>query len=114
MRHSGPGVAPNPAPVAVFIREYLDNGLVVYDADRRRFGTVADYDRSGGCFVVRTKAPDAWLCIPFSLVSRVRRRKVYVSKSARELSSRLLPSGWPDPGWFSALLRWFHITESAT
>lgn len=89
MKASSPDVAPNPARVSAFIREYLDNGLAVYDAGRRRFGTVADYDQSGGCFVVRTSTPGASLCIPFSLVSRVRRRKVYVSKSARDLCGRL-------------------------
>jgi len=71
-----------------FIREYLDNGLAVYDANRQRFGTVADYDRPGGCFVVRTSAPAGALCIPFTLLREVRRGRVYVSKTAQDLSGR--------------------------
>ena len=54
MKASSPDAAPNPARVSAFIREYLDNGLAVYDAGRRRFGTVADYDRSGGCNVSKS------------------------------------------------------------
>lgn len=107
-------VAANPTQVTAFIREYLDNGLAVYDDDRRIFGTVADYDRSGSCFVVRTSTPDTTLCIPFSLVSRVRRGKVYVSRSARELSGRLLHPGRPDRGWtFERLFRWLHVVEAS-
>ncbi len=109
------GVAPTPVHVRAFIREYLDNGLAVYDSHRRKFGTVADYDPSGGCFVVRTSTSGASLCIPFSLVSGVRRRKVYVSKSVRDLSGRLLHSYGPERGWLTrTLLRWVHVTELGT
>jgi hypothetical protein len=115
MKAGSQDVAPNPVPVTAFIREYLDNGLAVYDSHRRRFGTVADYDRSGGCFVVRTSRPEASLCIPFSLVSRVRRGKVYVSKSVRDLSGGLLHSRRPERRWlFRTLSRWFHVSEPGT
>jgi hypothetical protein len=97
----------NPVAVSEFIREYLNNGMSVYDVDRRRFGTVADYDWAGRCFVVRTTAPNAALCIPLDLVTKVRRRKVYLSKSVRELSGRLRSSA-PERGWLSStLFRWF-------
>ncbi len=109
------GLVGRAVPVTAFVREYLDNGLAVYDADRRRFGTVADYDWSGGCFVVRTTTPNASLCIPFDLVTKVRRGKVYVSKSVRDLSGRLLHSYRPERGWFiRTLSRWLHITEPVT
>lgn len=101
-------VAANPVAVSEFIREYLNNGLSVYDVDRRRFGTVADYDWPGRCFVIRTTAPNASLCIPFDLVTKVGRGKVFVSKSVRDLSGRLLHSSGPEGGRFYAtLLRWF-------
>ena len=112
MKAGGQRLAPSPVPVAAFSREYLDNGRVVYDADRRRFGTVADFDQPGSCFVVRTTTPDASLCIPLGLVTRVRRGRVYVSKSVTDLSGRLLHSYGPEPGCFlRTLLSWFHVTE---
>jgi hypothetical protein len=105
MSATSQGVAGNAVAVTEFIREYLDNGLAAYDADRRRFGTVADYNRSGSCFVVRTSAPDASLCIPFSLVRQVRRGRVYVSKSARVLTGRPSPSAALEQGSSANALR---------
>ncbi len=113
MKAGSPGVVPSPVPVSAFIREYLDNGLAVYDADRRRFGTVADFDQSGGCFVIRTTTPDASLCIPLGLVTKVRRGRVYVSKSVTDLSGRLLHSYRPERSWlFRTLCRWFRVTTA--
>jgi len=113
MKADGQSLAASPVPMAAFIREYLDNGLAVYDADRRRFGTVADFDQPGGCFVVRTTRPDASLCIPLGLVTKVRRGRVYVSKSVTDLSGRLLHSYRQEPSCLlRTLLRWFHVTEA--
>ena len=113
MKAGSPGVGSSPVPVSAFIREYLDNGLAVYDADRRRFGTVADFDQSGGCFVVRTTTPDASLCIPLGLVTKVRRGRVYVSKSVMDLSGRLLHSYRPERSWlFRTFVRWFRVTKA--
>ncbi|MEA2636901.1 MAG: hypothetical protein QOH92_3668 [Chloroflexota bacterium] len=113
MKAGSPGVVSSPVPVSAFIREYLDNGLAVYDADRRRFGTVADFDQSGSCFVVRTTTPDTSLCIPLGLVTKVRRGRVYVSKSVTDLSGRLLHSYRPERSWlFRTLCRWFRVTKA--
>lgn len=102
------GMVANPVAVSEFIREYLNNGLSVYDVDRRRFGTVADYDWPGCCFVIRTTAPNASLCVPFDLVTKVGRGRVYVSKSVRDLSGRLFHSSGPERSrFFATLLRWF-------
>ena len=108
MKTDSAGMVANPVAVSELIREYLNNGLSVYDVDRRKFGTVADYDWPGRCFVIRTAAPNASLCIPFDLVTKVARGKVYVSKSVRDLSGRLLHSSGPERSWFyTTLFRWF-------
>lgn len=113
MKAGSQSLTPSPVPATAFIREYLDNGLAVYDVDRRRFGTVADFDQAGGCFVVRTTTPDASLCIPLGLVTKVRRGRVYVSKSVTDLSGRLLQSSGPERSWlFRTLLRWLRVAEA--
>ena len=107
MKAGSAGAIATPVAASEFIREYLNNGLSVYDADRRRFGMVADYDWPGCCFVIRTTTPDASLCIPFDLVTKVGRGKVYLSKSVRDLSGRLLHSSGPERGrFFATLFRW--------
>jgi hypothetical protein len=73
-----------------FVRQYLDNGLAVYDAAGQRFGVVADYDRPGGGFVVHLVQHHAGLYIPMRLVRKVRRGQVYLSELARNLTSRPL------------------------
>ena len=71
-----------------FVRQYVDNGLAVYDAAGTRFGIVADYDRPGGGFVVQLVQPPAGLYIPMRLVRKVRHGRVYLSELARSLTSR--------------------------
>jgi hypothetical protein len=71
-----------------FVRQYVDNGLAVYDAAGTRFGIVADYDRPGGGFVVQLVQPPAGLYIPMRLVRKVRHGRVYLSELARNLTSR--------------------------
>jgi len=71
-----------------FVRQYVDNGLAVYDAAGTRCGIVADYDRPGGGFVVQLVQPPAGLYIPMRLVRKVRHGRVYLSELARNLTSR--------------------------
>ena len=81
-------LAPNVVVVRNFTREYLDNGLVAYDEDRKRFGVVSDYDPAGHCFVVQINHAAISLCLPVSLVKKVRRGKVYVGACADDLTDR--------------------------
>ena len=71
-----------------FVREYVDNGLDVYDAAHTRLGTVSDYDRPGGGFVVRLTHAGHFLFIPMRFVRKVRRRRVYLSEPACNLIRR--------------------------
>jgi hypothetical protein len=81
-------LAPNGDLIRRFTREYIDNGLVVYDEDRNRFGVVSDYDRAGQCFVILVSHASISLCLPVSLVKQVRRGKVYVDSRADDLTDR--------------------------
>ena len=67
------------------VREYFDNGLDVYDACRKRLGSVLDVDRPGGGFVVKLTHPEVCLFIPLQLVAKVKRRRVYLSEITRNL-----------------------------
>jgi hypothetical protein len=71
-----------------FVRQYVDNGLAVYDAAGTRCGIVADYDRPGGGFVVQLVQPPAGLYIPMRLVRKVRHGRVYLSELAHNLTNR--------------------------
>lgn len=73
------------------VREYIDNGLDVYDATRKRLGTVSDYDRPGGGFVVRLSQAGRSLFIPLQFVKKVRQGRVYLSELAHDLIRRPPP-----------------------
>ena len=68
-----------------FVRQYVDNGLAVFDAAGKRVGIVADYDRPGGGFVVHLGQPPSGLYIPLRFVCKVRRGKAYLSELARDV-----------------------------
>src|ERR1700736_6270048 len=78
----------NGAVEKAFVRQYVDNGLAVYDVAGKRFGVVADYDRPGGGFVVHLAQPQCGLYIPMRFVRKVRHGKVFLSELARNLTSR--------------------------
>jgi len=78
----------NGAVEKAFVRQYLDNGLAVFDAAGNRVGIVADYDRPGGGFVVHLAQPQCGLYIPMRFVRNVRRGRVYLSELSRNLTSR--------------------------
>jgi len=64
----------------------MDHGLDVYDADSKKVGSVDDYDRSAGYMTVRSNAfSDKDLYIPFSAITHIDPREVFVSKSRDEL-----------------------------
>lgn len=71
-----------------FVREYIDNGLDVYDATRKRLGTVSDCDRPGGGFVLRLGQAGRSLFIPLQFVKKVRHGRVYLSELASDLKRR--------------------------
>lgn len=76
--------------VKAFVREYVDNGLAVYDAARKPLGMVADYDRPGGGFVVRLAQAGSSLFIPMRFVRKVAHGRIYLSELARNLTRRPL------------------------
>lgn len=76
--------------VKAFVREYVDNGLAVYDVSRKPLGMVADYDRPGRGFVVRLAQAGACLFIPMRFVRKVAHGRVYLSELARNLTRRSL------------------------
>jgi hypothetical protein len=67
------------------VREYLDNGLEVYDACRQPLGTVLDVDRTGDGFVVKVAQAEVCLFIPMRLVAKVKRGRVYLCEITRNL-----------------------------
>ena len=67
------------------LREYLDNGLEVYDACREPLGTVLDVDRTGDGFVVKVAQAEVCLFIPMRLVAKVKRGRVYLCEITRNL-----------------------------
>jgi hypothetical protein len=72
--------------ITLDIRQYLDYGLDVYDRQSKKVGTVDAYDRSTGYLAVRT-APfsDKDLYIPFSAITHIDPREVFVSLTKDEL-----------------------------
>jgi hypothetical protein len=72
--------------ITLDIRQYMDYGLDVYDVDSKKVGTVDDYDRATGYMMVRSSSfSDSDLYIPFSLITHIDPREVFVSKSRDEL-----------------------------
>ena len=67
------------------VREYFDNGLEVYDACRKRLGTVLDVDRTGDGFVVKVAQAEVCLFIPMRLVAKVKRGRLYLCEITRNL-----------------------------
>src|SRR5689334_5740581 len=64
------------------VREYMDYGLDVYDVDSKKIGTIDDYDRSAGYMLVRSNPfADRDLYLPFSIITHIDPREVFVSKS---------------------------------
>ncbi|HVS06520.1 MAG TPA: hypothetical protein VHK65_10195 [Candidatus Dormibacteraeota bacterium] len=90
MNTLGTVAAEDQTVVKAFVREYVDNGLAVYDAARKPLGMVADYDRPGGGFVVRLVQAGACLFIPMRFVRKVAHGRVYLSEPARNLTQRPL------------------------
>lgn len=68
------------------IPQYMDFGLHVYDAAGRRVGTVDDFDFRTGYMTVRPNTlTHRDLYIPFSTITNIDPREVFVSKSWDEL-----------------------------
>jgi len=82
-------VANEKAIANLFVREYVDNGLDVYDAQRKPLGRVSDYDRPGGGFVITLARAGTCLFIPFRLIAKVKHRRVYLRARAQELTRRV-------------------------
>ena len=72
--------------ITLDIRQYMDYGLDVYDVESKKVGTVDDFDRATGYMMVRSSAvSDSDLSIPFSAITHIDPREVFVSKSRDEL-----------------------------
>jgi hypothetical protein len=64
----------------------MDYGLDVYDVESKKIGTVDDYDRSAGYMTVRSNTfSDKDLYIPFSAITHIDPREVFVSRSRDEV-----------------------------
>jgi hypothetical protein len=82
--------------ITLRIREYMDYGLEVYDAESQRVGVVDDYDGSAGYMVVRVDGVvSSIVYIPFSAITHIDPREVFVAGSTDELrrEHRDPPSG---------------------
>lgn len=79
---------PHETMATALVREFFDNGLDVYDARKQRLGTVLDFDRPGGGFVVRVTHSQVCLFLPMQLVAKIKRGRVYLSKCSETLTRK--------------------------
>lgn len=76
------------AVVIVNVRDYMDNGLDVYDAEKKRVGTVLTFDKVAGYMTVRPRPfSERFLYIPFSAITHIDRREAFVEGTREELDS---------------------------
>ncbi|HEX6507533.1 MAG TPA: hypothetical protein VF221_07870 [Chloroflexota bacterium] len=76
----------NEGTIRLDIREYMDYGLDVYDANSKRVGSVDDFDRVAGYIMVRSNPfADRDLYIPFSIVTHIDPRDLFVSDTKQDL-----------------------------
>jgi len=74
------------ATITLDIRQYLDYGLHVYDVDGKKVGMVDWYDRISGYILVRSNPlSDKDLYIPFSAITNIDPRDLFVSETRDEL-----------------------------
>jgi hypothetical protein len=72
--------------ITLDIRQYMDYGLEVYDVDSNKVGNVDSYDRNAGYMTVQSNPfSNKDLYIPFSAITHIDPREVFVSKSKDEL-----------------------------
>jgi hypothetical protein len=72
--------------ITLDVRPYMDKGLTVYAAERKRVGTVHDYDLHAGYMMVGPIAlPQLILYLPFRLISHIDPREVVVGRTRDEL-----------------------------
>ncbi|MBV9282622.1 MAG: hypothetical protein JOZ41_21300 [Chloroflexi bacterium] len=72
--------------ITLDIRQYMDYGLDVFDIDGGRVGAVDAFDRVTGYMMVRTNPLSSRLLyVPFSIITHIDPREVFVSKSGDEL-----------------------------
>jgi hypothetical protein len=70
------------------IRDTIRLGLLIYDVESARVGTVESVNLDTGWFTARTEAfpePVKTLCLPFSLITNIDPHDLFVSKTRDEL-----------------------------
>ena len=66
--------------ITLDVRKYMDEGLMVYDVERKRVGTVDEYDlRAGYMKVQPNPLSKTLLYLPFSLISHIDPHEAFVS-----------------------------------
>jgi hypothetical protein len=72
--------------ITLDIREYMDYGLDVYDVESKKVGQVDVYDRAAGYITVQSNPfSDRDLYIPFSAITHIDPRDLFVSETKEEL-----------------------------
>lgn len=68
------------------VRDYMQDGLEVYDAERKKVGTILAFDPDAGYMTVRPHPfSQRFLHVPFSAITHVDAREVFVSQHRDEL-----------------------------
>lgn len=72
--------------ISLNVADRMNRGLAVFDAEGGKVGTVDDYDSAMGYMMVRPNPfSDRLLYVPFSIITHIDPREVYVSESAADV-----------------------------